>query len=95
MDAEIRNYDRLFSAETPGSTTGNWMDDLNPASLEILTNAKLEPALVDAEMGVTVQFERQGYYTPDSVDSSPDHLVFNRTIALRDGWAKIQKQMNG
>ncbi len=95
VDAEIRNYDRLFSAETPGSTTGNWMDDLNPASLEILTNAKLEPALVDAEMGVTVQFERQGYYTPDSVDSSPDHLVFNRTIALRDGWAKIQKQMNG
>ncbi len=93
LDAEIRNYDRLFSAETPGSATGNWMDDLNPASLEVLTNAKLEPILADAETGVTVQFERQGYYTPDAVDSSPDHLVFNRTIALRDSWAKIQKKM--
>ena len=93
VDAEIRNYDRLFMAEFPGGATGNWLDDLNPASLEVLTGCKLEPALADAETSVTYQFERQGYYTPDPVDSTPDRLVFNRTIGLRDSWAKIEKQM--
>jgi glutaminyl-tRNA synthetase len=93
VDGEIRNYDRLFKAEFPGRETGDWMDDLNPDSLDVLTGCKLEPSAAEAEVGITYQFERLGYYTPDPVDSSPDRLVFNRTIALRDSWAKIARQM--
>ncbi|MBT6800588.1 MAG: glutamine--tRNA ligase, partial [Rhodospirillales bacterium] len=86
--ASIRLYDHLFASETPG-TSGDAMDDINPDSLSVLEHCILEPALATAEPGVTVQFERQGYFCADP-DSTPEKLVFNRTIALRDSWAKTK-----
>ena len=91
LDAEVRLYDRLFSAEIPGSGGRDWLDDLNPASLTVVPNAKLEPALADAEPGETLQFERTGYFAPDPDgfrDGSPARPVFNRAVTLRDSWAK-------
>ena len=90
MDAEVRLYDHLFNREDPGAD-GDFLDDLNPSSLEILENAQLEPSLKDVPVGTTVQFERLGYFCVDP-DSSPSRPVFNRTITLRDTWAKIQKK---
>jgi len=91
VDAEVRLYDRLFAAEDPnaGGKNADFIDTINPDSLEVVEGAKLEPALaaVGAE---TVQFERQGYFCTDSEDSRPDRLVFNRTVGLRDSWAKIK-----
>lgn len=89
VQAEVRLYDHLFRAEEPGKD-GNYLDDLNPDSLEVLTNCQLEPSLADAPLGETLQFERQGYFCPDK-DSAPGALVFNRTVSLRDQWAKIKK----
>jgi len=89
IDAEVRLYDPLFTAEAPGKT-GDWLDDLNPESLTVLTDAKLEPSLAGATIGETLQFERNGYFTPDP-DSTPDRPVFNRAVGLRDSWAKIAK----
>jgi glutaminyl-tRNA synthetase len=96
--AEVRLFDRLFTAEEPGKATGNYMDDLNPASLEVIRDAKLEPSLAaagwrpDAENGAGVgdrfQFERLGYFCVDP-DSRPGALVFNRTVTLKDTWAKV------
>ena len=88
ISAEIRVYDHLFATPTPGANR-DLMEDLNPESLKVLTEAKLEPVLADAPVGEAVQFERQGYFAVDP-DSKPDALVFNRTVALRDSWAKIQ-----
>ena len=67
------------------------LDDLNPDSIEVLNDCRLEPSLGEAEPGTTLQFERQGYFCVDSVDSTPEALVFNRTASLRDSWAKIQR----
>ena len=91
--AEVRLYDTLFNAETPGSKTGNMLDDLNPNSLTILEGCKIEPALEKTTPGETVQFERHGYFCVD-VESEKDssQIIFNRTIGLRDTWAKLQKQ---
>jgi glutaminyl-tRNA synthetase len=89
VQAEVRLYDHLFQVEEPGSD-GNYLDDLNPNSLEVLSDCQLEPSLVDAPLGETLQFERHGYFCLDK-DSKPDALVFNRTVGLRDQWAKIQK----
>ena len=91
--AEVRLYDTLFTAETPGSKTGNMLDDLNPNSLTILEGCKIEPALEKTTQGETVQFERHGYFCVD-VESEKDssQIIFNRTIGLRDTWAKLQKQ---
>jgi glutaminyl-tRNA synthetase len=89
VQAQVRIYDHLFQVEEPGSD-GNYLDDLNPQSLEVLTDCQLEPSLVEAPLGETLQFERHGYFCPDK-DSKPDALVFNRTVGLRDQWAKIQK----
>tara|TARA_Y100001934_G_C12335331_1_gene767296 strand:- start:178 stop:1887 length:1710 start_codon:yes stop_codon:yes gene_type:complete len=91
--AEVRLYDTLFNAETPGSKTGNMLDDLNPDSLTILEGCKIEPALEKTTQGETVQFERHGYFCVD-VESEKDssQIIFNRTIGLRDTWAKLQKQ---
>lgn len=89
--AEVRLYDTLFTAESPGSETGDMLDDLNPDSLSVLENCQLEPALAETPVGATVQFERQGYFAADP-DSTPGKPVFNRTIGLRDGWAKAQKR---
>ncbi len=88
VDAQVRLYDHLFTAEEPGKG-GDFLDDLNPESLEVLSGCKLEPALAD-DTG-TVQFERLGYFCPDK-ESSPDAPVFNRTMTLRDTWAKVQKK---
>ena len=89
VPAEVRLYDHLFRVEEPGSD-GDYLDDLNPESLEVLTDCQLEPSLVEAPLGETLQFERHGYFCPDK-DSKPNALVFNRTVGLRDQWAKIQK----
>ena len=97
FEAEVRLYDRLFDhpypdrAKEEGKT---FKDYLNPNSLEIIKGCKLEPSLRDAEPGKVYQFERLGYFCADSKDSRPGHPVFNRTITLRDTWAKIEKKFN-
>jgi glutaminyl-tRNA synthetase len=92
--AEVRQYDTLFLAEDPMKVEegGDFTDSLNPNSLETLTGSQVEPSLADSTGGDTFQFMRQGYFCVDSVDSKPDGLVFNRTVTLRDTWAKIQKR---
>jgi glutaminyl-tRNA synthetase len=92
LDAEVRVYDNLFTCENPNETA-NFTDNLNPASLEVLTGCKLEPALKDASAGERYQFERLGYFCADP-DSTPGKPVFNRTVALRDTWAKIEKRLS-
>lgn len=89
LTAEVRMYDRLFAAEDPGSFD-NFQEALNPNSLEIITNAKVEASLAEAPPESVYQFERKGYFCVDSKDSRPGALVFNQTIGLRDSWAKIQ-----
>ena len=90
IDAEVRLYDRLFSVEDPSDGEGNdWKSFLNPNSLERLTGCKLEPSLAALEAGARVQFERLGYFCVDQ-DSAPGALVFNRTVTLKDAWAKIE-----
>ncbi len=93
-DIEVRLYDRLFSVEDPASEKeGDWKDSINPNSLEVLSNCKAEPHLVDAKSGEHFQFERLGYFNVDK-DSTKGKPVFNRTVALRDSWAKIEKKSN-
>ena len=82
----VRLFDRLFSAEEPGKRTGNQLDDLNPNSLETV-EALLDPAIIDAAPGETFQFERLGYFCVDK-DSKPGGAVFNRTVTLKDAWAR-------
>ncbi len=90
VTAEVRLYDHLFAHPNPGAE-GDVMADLNPASVEILSNCLLEPALADAPIGAAVQFERLGYFCRDR-DSTPSRPVFNRTTGLRDTWAKVQAE---
>ena len=85
-DAEVRLYEYLFAVSEPG-VDGNLIQDINPTSLEVLNNCKLEPCLVNLNKGQTVQFERMGYFCSDT-DSTPERLVLNRTIGLRDSWSK-------
>ena len=94
VEADVRLYDRLFNVENPGDVTsgGNFEDVLNPGSLETLTGY-IEPSVSGAVPGTRYQFERLGYFCVDLKDSSPDRLVFNRTISLRDSWAKIEKRL--
>lgn len=89
VDAEIRLYDRLFNVENPSNEVGvaDFKENLNPNSLTVLSNAKVEPYLAEAKVGESFQFMRQGYFTPD-YDSTPDKLIFNRAVALKDSWAK-------
>jgi len=91
LNAELRMYDRLFAAEDPGSFD-DFQEALNPDSLVINANAKVEASLAEAAPGAVFQFERKGYFCVDSKDSTPDALVFNQTIGLRDSWAKIQNK---
>ncbi len=94
VDAEVRLYDRLFTVENPLGHEGTpFIEFLNKDSLEVLKGCKLEPGLRDAKPGEPRQFERLGYFCADSEDSQPDALVFNRTIALRDSWAKLAKKL--
>ncbi len=94
IDAEVRLYDRLFSHEDPSSAEGDYKEFLNKDSLTTLKGCKLEPELARAVLGVTCQFERQGYFCADTVDSRPGAPVFNRTVTLRDSWAKIEGKMS-
>jgi glutaminyl-tRNA synthetase len=89
ISAEVRVYDHLYTRPDPGAD-GDPIDDLNPESLSVIADAKLEPSLSEIPVGETVQFERQGYYCVDP-DSTADKMVFNRTTGLRDSWAKAQK----
>jgi glutaminyl-tRNA synthetase len=93
LEAEVRLYDHLFSIERPedAENGADPISYLNPRSLETLTSCRVEPSLADAGPGSRYQFERQGYFCVDSVDSAPGRLVFNRTVPLRDSWAKIEK----
>jgi glutaminyl-tRNA synthetase len=93
ISAEIRLYDKLFTKPDPNDFPegGDVLDNLNPNSLEILTSAKLEPSLASAKLEDRFQFERVGYFCLDP-DSSAGKLVFNRTLALKDSWAKIEKK---
>jgi glutaminyl-tRNA synthetase len=91
LDADVRLYDRLFRSETPDAGDTSYLEDLNPGSLEVLTGCKVDPGLAGATAGHRVQFERLGYFCVDP-DSRPDRLVFNRTVGLRDTWAKIQRR---
>jgi glutaminyl-tRNA synthetase len=88
VDAEVRLYDRLFQSEDPAGGGRDPLSDLNPRSLEVLTHSKVEPALASATRGARFQFERQGYFCVDP-DSTPARPVFNRTVTLKDSWAKI------
>ncbi len=94
-NAEVRLYDHLFQTEDPGDVEEgkDWRSNLNPNSLEVLHDTKLEPGLAALEPGTRVQFERLGYFCVDTRDSKADKLVFNRTVTLRDTWARIKKQM--
>jgi glutaminyl-tRNA synthetase len=87
-DAEIRLYETLFQSEHPGEDGRDPLSDLNPRSLEVLTGAKVEPMLASTEPGSRFQFERQGYFCTDP-DSAPGKPVFNRTVTLKDAWARI------
>ena len=93
LDAEVRLYDRLFNHPFPMEAEGDFTDYINPDSLRVIPAAKVEPSLKDAVVGDRFQFERVGYFCVDP-DSTEDKLVFNRTIALRDSWAKIEKQFS-
>jgi glutaminyl-tRNA synthetase len=95
IDAEVRMYDNLFTKENPGETEEgqDFTANLNPRSLEIL-HGKLEPSLATSAVGDRFQFERMGYFCVDP-DSAPGKLVFNRTVGLKDAWAKIEKQTKG
>jgi glutaminyl-tRNA synthetase len=94
LEAEVRLYDRLFSVEDPLDVEEgeDFIDNLNPNSLETLTSCRVEPSLAGAEPGSIYQFMRKGYFCVDP-DSTDEKLVFNRTVALRDTWAKIVKKL--
>jgi len=90
IPAEVRLYDHLFTVPKPNDAD-DWRSVLNPHSLEVVRGARLEPALAGVDRGSRFQFERQGYFCVDARDSAPARLVFNRTVGLRDTWAKIEK----
>jgi glutaminyl-tRNA synthetase len=89
LEAEVRLYDHLFTKQKPDEDE-DWKAGINPASLERISGARVEPSLADAAPGSRYQFERTGYFCVDP-DSSPERRVFNRTVSLRDSWAKVEK----
>ena len=96
VDAEVRLYETLFTKEDPDQAEDgkDFISNLNPKSLEMIANAKLEPSLANAAAGSRYQFERLGYFCVDS-ESKPGKPVFNRTVALKDTWAKVEKKQGG
>ena len=94
LDAEVRIYDKLFTKEDPNEVDEGkeFTSNLNPGSLEVIGQAKLEPSLANATAGGLYQFERLGYFCSD-LDCKPGRLVFNRTVALKDTWAKVEKKI--
>ncbi|MBR1919072.1 MAG: glutamine--tRNA ligase/YqeY domain fusion protein [Spirochaetales bacterium] len=93
LKAEVRQYDKLFTAEYPGGATGNYLDDINPESLVVIESAYIEEEARKAKVGDYLQFIRNGYYCVDSKDSREDHMVFNRTVTLKDSWAKQKSKL--
>jgi glutaminyl-tRNA synthetase len=93
IEAEVRLYDHLFSKEDPDDVPDgvDWLTNVNPRSLEVLKDCRLEPTLASAKPAERYQFERLGYFCVDSVDSTKRKPVFNRTVTLRDSWANLQK----
>jgi glutaminyl-tRNA synthetase len=93
IDAEVRLYDHLFNKEDPDDAPEgkDWRSNLNPKSLEVIPNAKLEPSLANVEVGSRFQFERTGYFSADR-DTKPGKPVFNRAVSLKDTWTKIEKK---
>jgi glutaminyl-tRNA synthetase len=93
LEAEVRLYDHLFTKPNPDESVdrGDFMKYLNPDSLQILKSCRVEPSLEGADPGTRYQFERLGYFCIDPIDSSDGALVFNRTVTLRDTWAKLRK----
>ncbi len=96
VDAEVRMYEHLFTKENPGDVEDDHdvLDNLNPHSLEVIADAKVEPSLANAAAGSRYQFERLGYFCADP-DSKPGKPVFNRTVALKDTWARVEKKQKG
>ena len=95
LTASVRLYDYLFNQENPDDVPdgeGTFLDNLNPDSLEVLSAAKVEPVLAEASSGDHFQFERNGYFFVDPVDSGPGKPEFNRTATLRDTWAKVMEK---
>jgi len=97
LDAEVRLYEPLFTKPNPGEDdeAADWKAALNLRSLETLSDVKVEPGLAGAAPGSRFQFERNGYFCADLVDSTARRLVFNRAVTLRDTWAKIEKADSG
>ena len=97
VPVEVRLYDRLFVNTSPGSDDpgGNFLNDLNPDSIETVTSCRVEPGLLKAKPEDIYQFERVGYFCVDSKESRPEALVFNRTVTLRDTWAKLEQEHTG
>jgi len=97
VPVEVRLYDRLFVNPSPGSDDpgGNFLNDLNPDSIETVTSCRVEPGLLKAKPEDIYQFERVGYFCVDSKESRPEALVFNRTVTLRDTWAKLEQENSG
>jgi glutaminyl-tRNA synthetase len=93
--AEVRLYDRLFKVANPMEAGDQFLKNLNPNSLEVLKECRVEPSLGNAAPGSRYQFERTGYFCADSADSTPGSLVFNRTATLRDSWAKVVEKRKG
>jgi len=93
LPVETRLYDYLFSAENPQEVPAgvDWKDTINPASLEVVGDARVEPSLAAAKPGERYQFERLGYFSVDA-DSAGSKLVFNRIVSLKDTWARIEKR---
>jgi len=93
IEAEVRIYETLFSKEDPSKVEEgkDVLDNLNPNSLEVVNHAQVEPSLANAARGSRYQFERLGYFCVDP-DSKPGKPVFNRTVALKDTWAKVEKK---
>jgi glutaminyl-tRNA synthetase len=91
--AEVRLYDHLFNRPDPGAD-GDFLDDINPDSLETLDDALLEPSVADLAVGQRFQLERLGYFCVD-LDSTADRQVINRTVTLRDTWAKVKAKAKG
>jgi len=91
VDAEVRLYDRLFNVESPGAGETDFLTQINPHSLDVVADAKVEPSLATAAPGARFQFERLGYFCAD-LDTRPGKPVFNRTVTLKDTWARIEKR---
>jgi glutaminyl-tRNA synthetase len=89
--AEVRLYDRLFKVEDPGNEEGDFKSYINPDSLQVISKAYVEPSLLNAKPGDRFQFLRKGYFAVDA-DSTADKVVFNRTVTLKDAWAKEVKK---